>query len=54
MNIEPEEVIEWITRTRTAQGLGGTVTLDPALHARTVAAVERAQQQEREQLAQGA
>lgn len=35
-------------------GTRRTVTLDPALHARTVAAVERAQQQEREQLAQGA
>jgi hypothetical protein len=46
MELNTEEVIEWIARTRKAQGLSGTVTLDPALHARTVAAVERAQQQE--------
>lgn len=54
MKIEPDEVIEWIARTRTAQGLGGTVTLDPAMHARTVAAVERTQQQERDQMEKGA
>lgn len=54
MKPEANEVIEWIARTRTAQGVSGTVTLDPALHARTVAAVERAQQQERGQLAEGA
>jgi hypothetical protein len=54
MELNTEEVIEWIARTRKAQGLSGTITLDPALHARTVAAVERAQQHERDQLAQGA
>lgn len=45
MKLESDDVIEWISRTRKAQGLEGTVTLDPALHARTVAAVERSQQQ---------
>lgn len=54
MKLKAEEVSEWIARTRTAQGLSGTVTLDPALHARTVAAVEREQQHQRDQLAEGA
>lgn len=54
MKLEAQEVIEWIARTRKAQGLSGTVTLDPGLHARTVAAVERSQQQSGEEVAQGA
>ncbi|WP_181365108.1 hypothetical protein [Arthrobacter sp. HMWF013] len=54
MKLVAEEVNEWIARTRKAQGLDGTITLDPALHARTVAAVEREQQQQRNQLAEGA
>lgn len=54
MELNTQEVIEWIASTRKAQGLSGTVTLDPGLHARTVAAVERAQQQDRDQLAEGA
>lgn len=54
MELEAEEVIEWIARTRTAQGLSGTVTLDLGTHARTVAAVERTQQQERVPIPQGA
>lgn len=38
------EILEWMTRTREAQGLSGTVSYDPALHAQTLAAVERASQ----------
>lgn len=41
MEINAEDIIAWIITTRTAQGLRGTVTTDPGLHARTVAAVER-------------
>lgn len=54
MKPEAEEVNEWIARTRIAQGLSGTVTLDLGLHSRTVAAVERAQQQKRDLMPQGA
>lgn len=54
MKLEAEEVNGWIARTRKAQGLSGTITLDPALHARTVAAVERSQQQAADQMARGA
>lgn len=43
MELNVEDITEWISRTRTAQGLRGAVTLDPGLHTRTVAAVDRAQ-----------
>lgn len=42
MELNVENITEWIARTRDAQGLSGTVTLDLGLHARTVAAVDRA------------
>lgn len=54
MKPEEVEVSEWIARTRKEQGFSGTVTLDPWLHARTVAAVERTQQQTRDQMPRGA
>jgi hypothetical protein len=37
-----KEIIAWMTRTREAQGLSGTVSIDPELHAMTLAAIERA------------
>lgn len=51
------EILQWMTRTREAQGLSGTVSLDPELHAMTLAAVERARRaasQRRDQRAQAA
>lgn len=42
MELNVEGLSDWIARTRTAQGLDGTVTMDLGLHARTVAAVDRA------------
>ncbi|WP_285248846.1 hypothetical protein [Pseudarthrobacter sp. efr-133-R2A-89] len=41
MDTNEESIIDWIVATRTAQGLSGTVSLDPALHARTLGAVDR-------------
>lgn len=37
-----KEILAWMTRTRAAQGLTGTVSYDPELHAMTLAALERA------------
>lgn len=36
-----QEIIDWMARTRESQGLNGTVSYDPELHAQTLAAVER-------------
>jgi hypothetical protein len=41
MDTPQKSITEWIATTRTAQGLTGTVSLDPALHARTLGAVDR-------------
>lgn len=43
------EILEWMTRTREAQGLSGTVSFDPELHAMTLAAVERVRRAEPQQ-----
>jgi len=37
-----QEIIDWMTRTREAQGLNGTVSYDPELHDQTLVAIERA------------
>lgn len=42
MDTQHKSITEWIATTRTMQGLTGTVSLDPALHARTLGAVQRA------------
>lgn len=44
MDIKDEDVIGWILATRSAQGLMGTVSEDPGLHSRTLAAIDRAQE----------
>lgn len=45
MDTHHKSITEWIAITRTMRGLPGTVSLDPALHARTVGAVQRVKAQ---------
>lgn len=42
MNPFQTSITEWIATTRRAQDLPGIVSLDPALHARTLGAIDRA------------